>query len=232
MIKPKFKSSFKIIFMMAIIIIVYFLNSRGIFENATVEDMKSYVLSYGKLAPLVYTIMFTLSALTLFPDSVLAISGGMIFGFFYGTLYTIIGAVFAATLAFFVSRFLGQSILEKFLKHNKIKVINAVEKRGFISVLVLRLIPLVPFDIISYGAGLTKISYVEYIGATALGIIPGVMVYINIGNQVGKSNLMEFLNAIAILFVLIGASYIIKQKGILNKIIGASERAEVFNNKV
>ena len=72
----------------------------------------------------------------------------------------------------------------------------------------------------------------EYIGATALGIIPGVMVYINIGNQVGKSNLMEFLNAIAILFVLIGASYIIKQKGILNKIIGASERAEVFNNKV
>ena len=110
MIKPKFKSSFKIIFMMAIIIIVYFLNSRGIFENATVEDMKSYVLSYGKLAPLVYTIMFTLSALTLFPDSVLAISGGMIFGFFYGTLYTIIGAVFAATLAFFVSRFLGQSI--------------------------------------------------------------------------------------------------------------------------
>lgn len=224
MIKPKLKNSFKIILIIAIIMIAYFLNSRGIFENATVENVKSYVLSYGKLAPLVYTIMFTLSALTLFPDSVLAISGGMIFGFFYGTLYTIIGAIFAATLAFFVSRFVGQSILEKFLKHNKIKVINAVEKRGFISVLVLRLIPLVPFDVISYGAGLTKIPYVDYIGATALGIIPGVMVYINIGNQVGNSNLVQLLKAVLVLFVLIGCSYIIKQKGILNKIIGISER--------
>jgi len=230
MIKQKYKISLKVIFILSIIIGVYFLNSTGIFKNANVEDVKNYILSFGKLAPLVYTIMFTLSALTLFPDSVLAISGGMIFGFYYGILYTIIGAILAASLGFFLSRILGQNIVNKFLKNNKLKVINSVENKGFISVFILRLIPLVPFDIISYGAGLTKVSYVDYITATALGIVPGVLIYINIGNQVGSSNLLELLKAVAMLFFLIGISYIIKQKGILERIIGISERHEAIGN--
>jgi len=224
MIKQKYKISFKIIFILVIIVGVYFVNSTGIFKNTTVEDVKNYISSFGKLAPLVYTVMFTLSALTLFPDSVLAISGGMIFGFYYGTIYTIIGAILAASLAFFLSRILGKNIVNKFLKNNKLKVINAVENKGFISVLALRLIPLIPFDIISYGAGLTKVSYVDYITATALGIVPGVLIYINIGNQVGSSNLPELLKAVAMLFSLIGISYIIKHNDILNRIIGISEK--------
>jgi uncharacterized membrane protein YdjX (TVP38/TMEM64 family) len=201
---------------------VYLCKSSGMFGNCTPHSIKNYICSFGILAPIIYIVMFTIVPLTLFPDAVLAVVGGMIFGLGLGTLYTIIGAVCGGTLSFFISRIFGRGLVEKLIKGKVEWFENGIEKRGFLFILTLRLIPLVPFDVISYGAGLSKIKYKDFALATSIGIVPGVLVYTNLGDKSGNLFSVEFLGAILILVLLMIFSYFMKKKisikGLSNKV--------------
>lgn len=191
---------------------VYLCNTSGILENCTPQSVKNYISSFGILAPVIYITMFTLVPLTLFPDAVLAVAGGMIFGVGLGTVYTVIGAVCGGTLSFFISRFFGRELVQRLVKGKVEWFEDGIEKKGFIFIFILRLIPLVPFDVISYGSGLSKIKYKDFILATFIGIIPGVWVYTNLGDKSGNLFSVEFLGATAILVLLMIFSYFIKKK--------------------
>ena len=199
-------------------------NVCGLFKNTTLEGIKTYILSYGALAPAIYIIMFTLIPLTLFPDSILAIAGGTVFGLFWGTVYTIIGAALGGTLSFYISRSFGRDAVERLIKHKAQWFEDGVEKQGFLLILVLRFIPLIPFDIISYGAGLSKIRYRDFIMATVLGIIPGVLVYTNLGDKVIDIYSWKFICSIFALFALCVVSYYAKKRislqGIQQRVMG------------
>ncbi|WML33974.1 TVP38/TMEM64 family protein [Clostridium sp. OS1-26] len=202
----------KILVMILIIFFIAICYKCGIFRNYDSNSIKNYINSFGILAPIIYIIMFTLVPLTFFPDSILAISGGMAFGLFYGTVYTIIGAVFGATLSFYIARFLGRDFVNK-LVHGKGKWFeDGVEKRGFFIVLMLRLIPLVPFDVISYGSGLSKIKFKDFLFGTIIGIIPGVLIFTNLGDKCIDTSSSGFIISIALLILLFVFSYIMKKK--------------------
>ena len=192
--------------------VLYICTKCGMFTNCTPRSMKNYICSFGTLAPVMYIFMFTVVPLTLFPDAVIAVAGGLIFGVWFGTIYTVIGAACGGTLSFFISRLYGRGIVEK-LSKGKVKWFDeGVEKRGFIFIFILRLIPLIPFDVISYGAGLSKIKYKDFGLATILGVIPGVWVYTNLGDKSTHLFSTEFFMAVAILILLIIVSYFIKKK--------------------
>lgn len=196
----------------AICAVLYICTKCGMFTNCTPRSMKNYICSFGTLAPVMYIFMFTVVPLTLFPDAVIAVAGGLIFGVWFGTIYTVIGAACGGTLSFFISRLYGRGIVEK-LSKGKVKWFDeGVEKRGFIFIFILRLIPLIPFDVISYGAGLSKIKYKDFGLATILGVIPGVWVYTNLGDKSTHLFSTEFFMAVAILILLIIVSYFIKKK--------------------
>lgn len=202
---------------------LYFCWSSGMLKNCNPYNMKNYISSFGILAPIIYIAIFTIVPLTFFPDAVLAVAGGMIFGLGLGTFYTIIGAVCGATLSFFISRTFGRGLVEKLIKGKAEWFEDGIEKRGFLFIFILRLIPLVPFDVISYGAGLSKIKYTDFLFATFIGIVPGVLVYTNLGDKSGKLFSGQFLGATLILIFLIIFSYFIKKKisikGVQNKVI-------------
>lgn len=191
---------------------VYLCRSSGMLKNCNPNCIKNYISSFGILAPIIYIIMFTLVPLTLFPDAVLAVAGGMVFGLGLGTFYTIIGALCGGTLSFFISRTFGRGLVEKIVKDKAEWFEDGIEKRGFLFILILRLIPLVPFDVISYGAGLSKIRYKDFALATSIGIIPGVLVYANLGDKSGNLCSAQFLGAVLILVLLIIFSYFMKKK--------------------
>lgn len=215
----------KRLFLLIIVIaIISFFAFSGIARQISVGQIKEYINSFGPLAPLIYIIMFTLVPLTLFPDSILAISGGAVFGVYLGALYTIIGAVLGATLSFCISRYLGRSFAEKLIRHKAEWFDEGVEDRGFIIILMLRLIPLVPFDIISYGAGLSKIKYMDFMFATFIGIIPGVFIYSNLGDKALNIMSIEFWLAVGMLVSLFAVSYVLKKKYTLKKIQGSVEK--------
>ena len=210
--KIKSKPILMIAFIILIGTMLYICKSYGMLNHCTPQSMKNYISSFGMLAPAVYIIMFTIIPLTLFPDAVLALAGGMVFGVGCGTLYTILGAACGGTLSFFISRVFGRDLVKKLTKEKMQWFEDGIEKRGFLFILLLRLIPLIPFDVISYGAGLSKIRYRDFIVATFLGIIPGVWVYSNLGDKSGNLFSIEFLEAVAILIMLIIISYFIKKK--------------------
>lgn len=194
------------------ILIGYFIFKSGVFEKYGVEEIKNYISSFGVFGPIIYIIMFSLVPLTLFPDAVLAVAGGVVFGVYMGTLYTIIGAICGGTISFYISRFLGRGVVEKLIRGKGQLFDDGIEDRGFLLILILRLIPLIPFDVISYCAGLTKIKYRDFVLATAIGIIPGVLIYSNIGDKAVDIKSPEFIIAMLLLVILALTSYILKRK--------------------
>ena len=161
---------------------------------------------------MIYIVLFTIVPLTLFPDSILAIAGGMIFGLVNGTIYTMIGAVCGGSLSFYLSRTFGQTLLKFLLgKHSNLSI-EKFKGKGFLFILFLRLIPLIPFDIISYSAGLSEIKYKQFILATVFGIIPGVLVFTNIGDKSIDIGSDAFYVSLALLIGLIASTVIVKKK--------------------
>lgn len=180
--------------------------------NINVNDIQYYVSSFDKLAPMVYIIMFALVPLTLFPDSILAIGGGLIFGLGKGYIYTLIGALIGASLSFYISRKLGRNFVKKLTKEKLDNIEEMINSKGFFVVLILRLIPLFPFDIISYGAGLTSIKYKDFLIATIIGTIPGILVFTNIGAQSVNIGSNSFYISIMGLILLVLGSILLKNK--------------------
>lgn len=208
----KISKIFKILISIILIIIIGSIMYKLLRMNINSKDIQSYVSSFGKLAPLVYIIMFALVPLTLFPDSVLAIGGGLIFGLAKGYIYTLIGALIGASLSFYISRKLGRNFVKKLTKEKLDGIESMINSKGFFVVLMLRLIPLFPFDIISYGAGLTSIKYKDFLLATIIGTIPGILVFTNIGAQSVNIGSNGFYISIMALILLVIASIFLKNK--------------------
>ncbi|MDU1455074.1 MAG: TVP38/TMEM64 family protein [Paeniclostridium sordellii] len=202
----------KILISIIILLILGTIICKILSMNIGVEDIQDYVSSFGRLAPLVYIIMFALVPLTLFPDSILAMGGGMVFGLFKGYIYTLIGALIGATISFYISRKLGRAFVKKLTKEKLDNIEELINSKGFFIVLILRLVPLFPFDIISYGSGLTSIKYKDFLLATIIGTIPGILVFTNIGAQSVNIGSNSFYISIMGLILLVLLSLILKNK--------------------
>lgn len=185
-----------------------FFMSSGMLHNMDAEGIKAYIASYGFWGPVIYMIMFSVIP----SGSIIAIAGGMAFGLYYGSIYTLIGAVIGASVAFYVSRHLGREAVEKRL-HGKMKRFDEhIQRGGFLMILILRLIPIIPFNVVSYGAGLTKIKFMDYFWSTLIGIIPGVLIFTNLGDKALDVKSPEFLIASGLLVAMIAASILLKRK--------------------
>lgn len=184
------------------ILLIFCLIGSKYFKHLTPMAIKEFLIGWGAFAPIIYILLFTFVPLTLFPDALLAISAGLVFGIIPGAIYTIIGAVCGGTLAFMITRTLSHDFVEKKLEEHK-KISRMIESRGFMIVLIMRLIPLIPFDVISYAAGATGIKYRDYILATIIGIIPGVTILVTMGDGLGSPDQPKLYLAICAMILLL-----------------------------
>ena len=203
-------------FIIAAIVMCGLFNMKTL-RQCTPENVKAFVECYGVFSPVIYIVLFTFVPLTLFPDSILAIAGGMCFGMVGGFIYTMIGAGFGGALSFFLAKTLGHKVLNKFIKKDISNLENAIKNKGFALVFTLRLIPLFPFDIISYAAGFSGVKFKDFALATILGMIPGIFVFINIGDKALETASSSFYVSIALLVGLIVISYGFKKR--ISKVI-------------
>ncbi len=191
-----------------IVFIIYFVSVRKFmfhgFMLPTQESIMQTVTSFGPFAPVIYILLHIIRPLTLFSATVFSISAGVLFGPFWGTVYTVIGATLGATVAFLISRKFGRTTTEKFLKSRLKGIDDFSEKHGLMTTLVLRLVPGPPFDVLNYGLGLSKISLRDYVIGTFFGIIPGAFAYVYFGASLNVLELSQILSALLILGLLIG----------------------------
>lgn len=127
--------------------------------------------------PVVFVLGYAAATALAMPGSLLTIAGGAVFGFGWGSVLNTLGANIGANAAFGLARFLGREGLEKLLGRRLSGLDKAIVQHGFIGLLVLRLVPLVPFNALNFGSGLTALRWRDYTLATVVGILPGTLVY-------------------------------------------------------
>lgn len=181
------------------------------------SEIRDWILSFGIFSSIFYVAIYILRPLILFPASILSIAGGLAFGAFEGTLYTIIGATGGAILSFLVARYFGKNIAAKEWRGNRKKIQSQLEENGFIYVLFLRFIPLFNFDLISYSAGLSKVRLSSFALGTFLGIIPGTFAYNFLGSSLVAGKPETLFLAIAVFITLMAVPLLIRNKMKKNK---------------
>jgi uncharacterized membrane protein YdjX (TVP38/TMEM64 family) len=182
---------------------VYYIVFRNLILP-TQESIRQTVTAFGPFAPVIYLLLHIVRPLTLFSATIFSISAGVLFGPFWGTVYTVIGATMGATVAFLVSRRFGRDTAERFLKGRLKGIDDFSEKHGLMTTLVLRLVPGPPFDLLNYGLGFSKISLRDYVVGTFFGIIPGAFAYVYLGASLVMLQFTQILSALIILALVIG----------------------------
>ena len=144
-------------------------------------DVRGYFRDLGWIALPAFAVFYAAATLLPLPKAVFTIAGGAVFGFWVGLGVVLVGAVVGSTGAFAGARWLGRSSVREMAADRVRRLDEQIGRRGFMTVLVARLVPVVPFTTINYVFGLTAVTLRSYIGATAIGIVPGTAVYIAVG---------------------------------------------------
>lgn len=156
----------------------YVLRFTELRQHLTVEAIQAWINHFGPvLAPVLYVGLYIVGTVLLVPGVLLSFCGAVLFGAYEGTFYTWIGATIGATLSFLLAKFLGRDFVDQLLGGRFQEFERRLERHGFTSLLILRLLPWFPFTGINFGSGLTRIRFRDYVLATALGILPGTFVY-------------------------------------------------------
>jgi uncharacterized membrane protein YdjX (TVP38/TMEM64 family) len=162
------------------------------------EKLRRTVEGAGALAPAVFVLLLVAQAvLAPLPAPALAFAGGYLFGTFWGFVLTWLGALLGGVLCFAIARSLGREYVARSTRLQGLD--RRVEEHGAVIVFVLRLIPVVSFDVISYAAGLTGISFGRFFAATALGMTPGTFVFVYVGGAPPGPGLYAALGGLAVL---------------------------------
>jgi uncharacterized membrane protein YdjX (TVP38/TMEM64 family) len=145
-----------------------------------------WVESLGDWKPLVFILIYNLATVLFIPGSLLTMGGGAIFGLVWGSIYVTIAAILGATIAFIVGRFWCRNLVyRKMLDLPQFRALElAIDREGLKIVLLTRLCPILPFNLLNYAFGITNVSLQDYI-LGSLGIIPGTVMYVYLGDLVG-----------------------------------------------
>ena len=195
-----------ILFVVLILILVL---AQFVFDVASYfnpEKIQGMLARAGSLAPIIYILIMALAVVvTPIPSLPLDVAAGAFFGPFLGTLYSSIGALGGAVISFAIARFLGREFIERFLGGHINFCRTCSDKLLTKIVFFSRLLPVVSFDIISYGAGLTKMSLRNFGLATFLGMLPLTFIYNAFGTVlvVGKWLTIIFGLILVALFFLV-----------------------------
>lgn len=183
----------------------------------TPQQLQQALQQTGGWAPVLYIGLFILLPTFFFPVAVLALAGGLLFGLWWGSVYTFIGAVLNCALMFLLARYVGRSQVQRLVEQKlspqwQRRLQMADGKEGFLLLIILRLIPAVPYNLINYTFGLTGISFSSYLLASAIGIIPGTFVFINIGDKTLEAGSPSFWIAIGLLVLLLVVTGLLGKK--------------------
>jgi uncharacterized membrane protein YdjX (TVP38/TMEM64 family) len=153
-------------------------------NNLTLPEAVLAALNWAStnpLAPLLYIVIYALRPLTLFSATLLTIAGGFLFGPWWGIFYTIIAANASASVAYAIGRLFGRGFLSDETSGSLLqRYAQRMRNNSFETVLIMRFIYL-PYDLVSYLAGLLHIRFWPFILATALGSIPGTIAFVLLG---------------------------------------------------
>jgi uncharacterized membrane protein YdjX (TVP38/TMEM64 family) len=138
----------------------------------------------GAAGGALYALFYILGTALFFPGLPLTLGAGFLYGAIIGTLVVSPASVAGATLAFLIARYVARDWVTRRLKKypQAVALDRAIEKNGFKAVVLLRLQPVLPFNILNYALGLTSIRLRDYMLASWIGMFPATVLYVYLGS--------------------------------------------------
>lgn len=141
------------------------------------DQVESWLAAAGPLAPVFYIALMAAAVVSPLATIPLDLVAGRFFGPLAGTFYSVLGATLGSLVSFAVARWLGRDFVSRFLSGHIHFCERCSDRLLGKVVFVARLLPIAPFDLVSYGAGLTRMSALRFAAASFLGMIPLTYVY-------------------------------------------------------
>jgi uncharacterized membrane protein YdjX (TVP38/TMEM64 family) len=170
------------------IIIALFLAMRFLPVGNWLRNFNDWVGEMSVAGILIFIIVYAVATVLLAPGSVLTIGAGFAFGLWKGFVAVSAGSTLGAALAFLVARFIARDKIERIARRNEKfrRIDNAIGKQGAKLILLLRLSPIIPFNLSNYFYGLTAVKFWPYVVASWIGMMPGTFLYVYLGTA-GKA---------------------------------------------
>ena len=163
------------------------INISSLNPQALLQNALHWINGLGTLGGIAFIGIYIIATVAFLPGSILTLGAGVIFGVILGSLYVFIGATLGATAAFLVGRYLARGWVTNKISDNKkfAAIDKAVGKEGLKIVLLTRLSPIFPFNLLNYALGITGVSLQDYF-LGSVGMIPGTIMYVYIGSLAGN----------------------------------------------
>ena len=163
------------------------------------DKVRDWFDGYGAAGPIVFIACSSLLTVAMFPGPLLAGAAGLLFGTALGAPVAIVSATCGACLAFLVGRRWAHDAVEH-LAGPRVQALRTwIGARGFHAVLLARLAPGMPYNVINYAAGLSPVSLGAFAAATVLGASPRAIAYAALGGHLGDWDSPAAIAAIALL---------------------------------
>lgn len=163
------------------------ISSSGLNPQEWLRSVLQWIDQLGAIGAFIFIVVYSVATVAFVPGSLLTLGAGVVFGVIQGSIYVLMGATLGATLAFLVGRYLARGWVARRIAGNaKFKAIDeAVGREGFKIVLLTRLSPVFPFNLLNYAFGITGVSLRDYI-LGCVGMIPGTVLYVYLGSLAGN----------------------------------------------
>lgn len=179
----------KIVFIVFLILVIGSLLGYQIFSDSfSLEIIRQHIKDFGIWSPLIFVFLYTIGTIFI-PSTPFMAVAGVLFGFKYGLIYSIIGGFLSSVITFLLARKLGKERIENILEHQYLKHLNKYNQRleeGAVwDLIILRITPM-PFNVLNILMGVSKIKTQEYILGTTLGLIPSNILTVYFGDIISK----------------------------------------------
>ena len=183
--KRRYHSQLKLIFIGSVVAISIVVVDKFNLQEL-LRTLLLWVDSLDSGGAIAYIVIYNLATVLFVPGVFLTLGGGVLFGLVWGSVYVLIAAILGATWAFLIGRYLCRGLIwQKIQQNAQFQAIAlAVRQQGWKIVLLTRLSPILPFNLLNYAYGVLKLPFRDYI-LGSLGILPGTVMYVYLGSLVG-----------------------------------------------
>ena len=166
----------------------------------------------GVWTPLIYIAIYVLATVLILPSTALNLTAGAIFGLWWGTLWTSIAAILAAVVSFSFTRTVGRDVVALKLGRNFREMDDRFQQGGIFYMFALSLLPIIPYGLVNFTAGLTSIKFRDYFLGTLLGTVPGILPFVMLGSfglrAIQTGEILPLLGALSFIALLVvGATW-------------------------
>ena len=178
-------------------------------SELTVEQVRQMILRFGGWSQAVYVLAFAQPFIPL-PGSLVAMAGGLAFGIWQGLVLSVAAGTVRAIGQFLMARALGREAVEHMLRGHLAHWDRQVGRRAFRTVLLVRIVPSMPFDVQNLALGVSQVAFSPFLLATAIGLVPSLLLWVYLGHTL--TNMSRVWHIVLVLVVLV-TFVVLRQRG-------------------